>query len=63
VPLQEYPVKMVEVVLVCECGEQMVSNGLVRTVEPPQYGHACPKCGIEDYQVYRYPILKTLRDE
>lgn len=41
-----------------ECGEEMEFTGMVLASHPPQYPHACPKCGHRTMAVEKYPKVR-----
>lgn len=42
----------------CDCGGEMVPDGMVLTSYPPHYSHTCNKCGKVEAYWDRYPKME-----
>lgn len=51
-------VKVVRVRKLCNCGGEMLPNGLVLSSYPPKYSHTCNKCGNVEAYWDRYPKVE-----
>ena len=52
-------VKTYQLKLMCECGGEFKSTGIVLTSNPPQYPHACNSCGKQITKWECYPYIKN----
>ena len=52
-------VKTFRVKLKCDCGGDMIYNGMVLTSNPPLYPHICDKCEARVNRRNKYPMITT----
>jgi hypothetical protein len=62
-PEQTYPIKIVGVKYLCECGSEMAyeDGNIMLTVHPPRFKHVCKDCGNTENLLQKYPTVRYER--